>query len=94
MDTNDLIALHCKAYNDGALPMYTITENPADYPGKFVVRMHVVLTVAVNGSREMIGPVVTVEDTLDAARARLAPLSLYRSPRQEGDLAVIVETWF
>jgi hypothetical protein len=89
IDTAELIREHTRAYNVGALPMYTITKNPADYPGKFVCRMH-----AVVGSRELIGPVVAVEDTLEATRAKLAPLCLHCSPRVPQDEPVIVETWF
>lgn len=73
--------------SDG-LWMYTITDSPSDYPGKFVVRAHLV-TMA--GSRPAAAP-LAVASSLDAARARLPP-GLTNLGRYDGDEPHILETW-
>jgi hypothetical protein len=88
MNTQELVTLHTEAYRAGSLPMYTITQNPSDYPGKFVVR------VQFCGAKPVMGPVVAIEDTLLGARMAIAPLSLHCQPRDPSDDPVIVEVWF
>lgn len=90
MTTEEIITLHCKTYQDGGLPIYTVTHGVSDYPGKYVVRMHVVA----KGGRDEIGPVIAIEDSLEAVREAIAPLGLFCSPRVPQDLPVIVESWF
>jgi len=69
------------------LVIWTVYENPSDYPGKFVVRAW----EAINGK-----PVpredCTVSDTLDKARASV-PEGLVRMDRGDDDDPCIVETW-
>lgn len=74
---------------EAVLTMYVVTENPRDYPGKFVVRESLI----VRGRTEPVpGGVVVVADTLGDARAAL-PDGLYNLGRQPGDDPVIVEVW-
>jgi len=68
------------------LPMFVVCENPADFPGKFTVRVHEARTGAPTS-------LVLVADTLAAARYAIPAgrVCLARSP---DDDRVIVETWF
>jgi hypothetical protein len=69
--------------------MFTVYQNPSDYPGKFVVRSQIIRAGKVIPADS---PLI-VADTL--AEARLAiPFGLYRSPRHPQDDPVIVEVWF
>lgn len=83
-----LSAAHQEARKGGVLAMFTIYNNPSDYPGKFVVRMLIV------GHD---GPVMTdaigIADEIIGARAMVPP-GLYCQQRSEGDDGPIVETWF
>lgn len=69
------------------LPMWTIYDHPADYPGHFVVRCYLVET-----GRQTTYTVM-LADSLDEARS-LVPADLYCTPRAPSDDPVIVETWF
>lgn len=72
------------------MTVWVIYENPADYPGKFVVRPQQVYS----DSSIVIAPEPTaVVDTLHEARWQVPP-RLYRQSRQPGDEPQIVETWF
>jgi len=66
------------------LCIWTITENPSDFPGKFVARRHVVGMGATCDCH--------VADSLEGVRA-LLPAGLIMLPREEGDDPVIVESW-
>ena len=72
-----------------ALHMWVITENPSDYPGKFVVRRR--MTTADGKQYVVFGPTAVV-DTLEEARAAVPPgtVCFHRDP---SDDPVIVETW-
>lgn len=76
-----------------ALAMWTLYDHPLDYPDFWVVRR----CFATRGSSAEAVPVFDVvprlANSLAEARA-LVPYGLYRFPRQEGDDAFIVETWF
>ena len=63
--------------------IWVVTENPADYPGKFVARR----TVLSIPTRE-----VLVADSIDELRAK-APRQITVLARQTHDPAVVVETW-
>lgn len=73
------------------LPMYTIYESPLDFPGKFVVRRHL---VDADGSRPDAEP-LCVADSLDSARALLLANvpGLACLGRHVEDEPQIVETW-
>jgi len=63
--------------------MWTVFENPTDYPGHFVARRF-------NGD----WPSQTVVTAKSLAEIRaLLPPDLYRIPRQEADDPCIVEVW-
>ena len=67
--------------------MWTVYQNPSDYPGSWVAR---VWTVSAGGP-PVPGPVV-VASSLDAVRDALPP-GLYRVPAAPGDDPAIVESW-
>lgn len=75
------------------LMVYTVYDNPSDYPGKIVVRRHMA------GICEERGPVVVVDaepmfvcDDIEQARQRLPP-GLTNIGRQPNDDPVIAEVW-
>lgn len=68
----------------GGLHVWTVTENPSDYPGKFVARLWIGMDAT---------DTVLIEEDLKALRGRLARRGLYRLDRRDGDDPVIVETW-
>lgn len=72
------------------LEMFVITENPKDFPGKFVMRRWVCASPEPVADDKP----VAVEDTLDACRAHKPPSANVWSPRCAADDPVIVETWF
>lgn len=69
------------------LSLWAITENPSDFPGKFVARRFIigagVYAVTVDHH---------VADTLEDVRAML-PGHLVRLPRDPDDEPIIVESW-
>jgi hypothetical protein len=69
------------------LTMWTIYENPKDYPGKWVVRAHRVGAGIVMPHTECV-----VTESLEAAR-RAVPIGLIRLDRTPKDDPVIVEIW-
>lgn len=69
------------------LKIWTIYENPKDYPGLFVVRCWLVQGAAVGASN-----VCHSAKTLDEARSYVPPY-LHRLNRMPGDDPCIVETW-
>jgi len=69
--------------------MWTIYENPSDYPGLFVARRW---RIASDGSLHCLDPAL-VERTLQPIRDEMHRLGLYRLARSEGDDPVIVESW-
>lgn len=70
------------------LSIFTIYNNPSDYPGKFVVRRWVVA----DGQERRDDGYLVLEDTLEAARLRL-PQGMVRMNRNDDDDPVIVENW-
>lgn len=70
------------------LSIWTIYDNPSDFPGKFVARRFVVYGAT--------GPLATPEvfeaDSLDEIRAMI-PQGLFRMEPWQGDDIKIVETW-
>lgn len=79
----------CKTFAD-ALSIYTIYENPSDFPGRFVVRRWFAV-------RRISEPIAAIEPhavclTLDAARQSLPP-GLHKLAREYTDDSCIVESW-
>lgn len=74
-----------------ALVIWTITNNPSDYPGYYVARPHVVG----QGGKTFVGLDVITALSLDALRDHLQTMNptLIRFPRDVSDDPVIVETW-
>ncbi|MED5545675.1 MAG: hypothetical protein VYD90_10530 [Pseudomonadota bacterium] len=66
------------------LPIWTITKSPADFPGKFVARKHLIPGGVTEDHR--------VADTLEGVRAMLPP-HLVNLGRETHDAPVIVESW-
>ena len=72
-----------------SLAMWTVYNNPTDYPGKFVARR---FDVDGNGPRPSAS--IIVMDDLDKLRDVLAfEMHLTCLTRNEGDEPQIVETW-
>lgn len=73
--------------DSGMPPVFCVYENPADHPGKFVVRRW----VGMDPDREP----VAIAETLEQARADLKKLNpfLVRLERHPSDDPVILETW-
>lgn len=69
---------------------YTVYRSPADYPGRWVVRGHDILT-GVDEPVPHVEPLV-VCDSLEDARASMPP-GLLVCPRDRHDDPCIVETW-
>lgn len=74
---------------DYDLPIYVIYRNTKDFPGRFVCRVHRVLST---GKTEIDRELFANEASLEALRARLPP-GLYCLARHHWDDPVIVETW-
>ena len=70
------------------LHMWTVYENPSDYPGRFVVRR---FSITEGRVQRDTFPVVVV-DTLQEARDHVPP-GRCMLPRSVGDDPVIVEIW-
>lgn len=87
MTRDDATRAHYAALQEGDLPQFVIYNSPADYPGKYVVRMWRVMVNV--GATDHVG----VADTLDQAR-EIVPLGLFRMARFDQDDPVIVEVWF
>ncbi len=70
------------------LNLWTVYDNPSDYPGQFVARRFIITGPA--------GPFATGEmftaDTLEEIRAMI-PQGLFRMEPWQGDDIKIVETW-
>jgi hypothetical protein len=72
-----------------ALRIWVVYHNPADFPGKYVLRPQ-----DVKPDGEIVRrPEVWLRDSLDELR-RCIPPGLHQMPRFESDDPVIVETWF
>jgi hypothetical protein len=72
---------------EDVLTIWTIYHNPADHPGKYVVRAY---DCTASGSHAR--PDGAVCDTLEQARTRV-PCGLYWMNRNPVDDRTIVETW-
>lgn len=72
----------------GGLDVWVVYQNPTDFPGLFVVRLHKI-------EAGVTRPTAThfTAKTLEAVR-RLLPPGLYRLDRFESDDPNVVETWF
>jgi hypothetical protein len=71
--------------------IFTVFENPSDYPGKFVIRESRITTAGA-----LLAPMpLAICDTLEQARASIAEHhpGLIRMHRMPGDDPVIVEVW-
>jgi hypothetical protein len=73
---------------DSLLPVYTVYFNPADFPGKYVVRRFLVHP---NDPRPDPSP-MHVGNTLDDARDAIPPGLYCFSAAQEDDSSII-ESW-
>lgn len=74
--------------DDAPLRIFTIYENPSDYPGRFVVRE----TECRAGELRVAALPLAVTKTLDEARARV-PAGLWRFIRSAQDDPCIREVW-
>lgn len=74
--------------SDNTLSIYTIYQNPSDFPGKFVVRQSLITENGIN----LVDPPVSITETLEEARQTI-PEGLTLIPRLPYDLPVIVECW-
>jgi hypothetical protein len=88
--------LHCGDHHhpdvqvpDRGIKMWVIYANPSDFPGKCVVREHVIAAGGIHGVEEQPAAVVS---TLAEARAAV-PRGLTRLPRDPDDDLAIVEAW-
>lgn len=73
----------------GHLSLWTITESPADFPGKFVARRSEIHS---GGTTVMTGETF-VDDKLSVVRQRMRNLGLVCLTRHPEDDPVIVEVW-
>ncbi len=69
------------------LQMWVVYNNPADYPGKWVVRLYL---IGRGGAGVPAGAVVA--DTLEGVRAAIPP-GLQRLERHAADDPVVYEVW-
>jgi hypothetical protein len=70
------------------ITFWTVYHNPADYPGKYVVRAQ----WAERGGQIKHSAECTVHDTLEGARAAVPP-GCWPFARDPNDDPVIVESW-
>lgn len=66
------------------IEIYTIYENPSDYPGKFVMRKFI-------GDKPTNDHIIS--DTLEQIR-KSVPHGLVRFDRHPADDVTVIETWF
>lgn len=71
-----------------ALKMYVVTENPSDFPGKCVVRIHNIYPGRVEPDAEPFA----IGDSIDDVRAQLPPGLIQSAPSPRDD-KVIREVW-
>lgn len=69
------------------LAIWTIYQNPSDFPGKTVARCQHVIHGAAAAQGE------TIEGSLEALRERFRSMGLVNIGREPGDDPVIVEVW-
>lgn len=74
------------------LVMYTVYENPSDYPGWFVVRRSVVTADGALMDPDLFARALALKDCRYAI-AHAHPEGLVCMHRSEGDEPQIVETW-
>lgn len=74
------------------MTIWVIYDHPKDFPDKFVLRPHFVVSDGEDGAREMPSWQEWIGDTLDEVRKRV-PWGLACFPRDEGDDPRIVESW-
>jgi hypothetical protein len=76
---------------DNVLRMWTLYENPRDFPGMFVLREWAVTGNPDGEPRPL--PGVFVAPRLEPLRAEMERRGLFRMPRNPDDEPQIVETW-
>lgn len=76
-----------RAIGVNRMPVYVIYENPEDYPGKYVARLHVV-----EAGESYATNLVAVRNTLKDIRMCI-PATCQLFARDEKDDPCIVETW-
>jgi hypothetical protein len=78
----------CHIFHENLLPILTIYENPSDYPGKFVARMHAVS----GGGLRVANTPLGICETLKEVQALVPPgaVKLMRNPEDD---PCIVESW-
>lgn len=77
---------HYEAEQAGRLPMWTVYDHPADYPGHWVARLWYSLP------QPEPTEYVLAHDSLDELRGMLPPTCVMLA-RQDGDDPKIAETW-
>lgn len=75
-----------KSENEKPLSIWTICQNPSDYPNKFTARESLIGIGTITLTDNLI-----VKDTLDEIRQHMHGLT--RIPRNPNDDSVIVEVW-
>lgn len=70
------------------LHVWVIYRNPADYPGRFVLRQHLISAGAVTPTDE-----VFVSERLITLRRIVLRRGLYRLLPDDSDPEIILETW-
>ncbi len=71
-----------------ALHIWTLYDNPSDYPGMFVLREW---ATDARGARPL--PGIFVAPKIETLRAQMEGLGLTCLPRSDGDDPCIVECW-
>ena len=86
-DINQGYCANCHTFHRGCVTSYRIYHNPADFPGKYVVRPFRIAAGSAS-PQDILGAV----DSLEAARS-LVPDGFYRMDRQSSDEPQVVENW-
>lgn len=69
------------------MPMFTITDHPADFPDFYVARLSLTLP------RPAVLDVAIMDESLERLRVTMEALGLTRLERSPQDDPVVVETW-
>lgn len=77
-----------KDNNPVALVMWTIYDHPSDYPSGYIARM---FEVTAAGPRPTFN--VITSPSLESLRRKFEEKGLIRTPRDEMDDPVVLETW-
>jgi hypothetical protein len=71
-----------------ALPIFTISKHPTDFPQHYTVHARIICA----GGETLLAAYCGLYDSLDEARADI-PSRLYCIPRHDDDETQIVEVW-